>query len=618
MNISPIILIISLVLSTCAGAQELVWETDDEFEQVAAGRLNFSSLPRPRNYQEALESHPQRAAMVWRRYLQVGEYKLPASDDKSLRFGATALAAALAGDRSALDKIASELATTSWIPPLTGTKIRIPVIGCQRDGDYDFLLQYLVALTLLDQRAGNTLLTEAARLALDKKFLYEVGGRPKSQRFYLPHCGWFKETENHILMIEAARYLTNQWKLSRHGGKESFYNNRLNGLEDWLAQHLAQFMRRDFDEYNSKPYETYAIIPFQLLATFAESERIKNIASAVLDHLSAKYVVFSIGGQRYVPFRRQDRFRNSTDLFLTDPQVARHAALVGHYPFLAHAQGLKWESEGRHMDALWGSLPDYFPPKLIVEALLNESELEGLQKISHFNTEIAFKSRSFLLSGGGYFKSWWGWFTDQNHGWARSATLIPANGVFDATGLVRFDGHSHEKKRANLCVHENFMCGLNPVIPKGLDLLDDKQMGQWRFLSYRAGPHVAIWQNESTRGENFGLLGAREAGEITFDDFVNQVLENNPHPFQRKGSNQYLTTKGRQLTFVFSPKKLHAYNIQKVDDTPVARDSRHWPLAQGHFYDQLIPGLAVFKDKSGSRYVIDLRDNRNPQRSTED
>lgn len=578
-------------------------------------RIELRDLPVPKNYQESLQTHPQRARLIQKLYLNQARYTLPTNGDKGLEFGQTAIAAALLKDRQALDLISKELSESAYVPPLTGTKITIPVIGCSRDGDYDFLLQYLVTLAILDYKSGEELLSDSAREALEKKYLYVIGGDPTSLTFRMPPCGKFKDTENHILMTEAARYLTNQWRLKRDttGTNSDVFDNSQNGLEDWLAEHLVEFLEKDFDEFNSKPYESYAIVPIQILASFADSTRIKIIASSILDHLSAKFASLSIASQRHLPFRRQSRFKDDTDLFLNDPQTSRHAILLGHYSFLFNPSGSRWQKQGRFMDGLWASLPGYFPPKEIVESILQESRLQGLQKFSHYNTELAYKSKSFLLSGGGYFERWWGWFTDQNHAWARPATLIPADSSYDVNEIIHFKGHPNSKKRANLCVEEGFLCGRNLYIPPTLESTATIQAGNWTFLTLKSGIHVAIWKKNLKRG-NFGFLEAREASEISLDAFMKVILSNNKKEATFLRNHIYTTSVGRKIEFTFYPKGIYFSNIIAVNDIPTIRDTREWKFAEGHLYNQLESKLLEFRGIDNRRWIIDLRNSRAPFR----
>lgn len=581
-----------------------------------AWALDLTKLTSPRTYEQSKASHSERVKLVAEYYVSIGEFNLPSSDDKSVRFGQTALAAILAKDPIALKKISHEIAHTDFNPPLTGTKIKIPVLGCERDGDYDFLLQYFVAIAMLDQQSGERLLSDEARQSLESKFLYVVGGKATSLRFHFPDCrflGKIKDTENHVLMTEAARFLTNQWRFKRSG--EEKFDNSKNGLELWLSQHLREFLLLDFDEYNSKPYESYAIIPIQLLASFSDSPSVKILASSILDHLSAKFSALSLNSQRHLPFRRQDIHKNNKDLFLKDPQTSRHSALIGHLTFLKSEEGLAWTKSGRHLDALWGSLPGYFPARPIVENLLNEEEHKGIQFFSHYNTEIAYKSKNFLISAGGYFKKWWGWFTPQNHGWARPASIITKKVSSSVDKLIHFKGDANEKKRANLCVATNFICGINPFVPSDLPSKIFEKNGNWTFIHHKEGFYVALWRSSSKKTK-FGLAEVRDEGELSFEEFKRRVLISNQSDFTLNGSQLFVKSNGERVEFIFKTKRRDHYNIISLNDVRTQIDTKKWSLASGDFYQVNKKDELIYKS---NRSLVTIRFSKGklPSRKTE-
>src|SRR5262249_2288830 len=72
------------------------------------------------------------------------------------------------------------------------------------------------------------------------------------------------ETENHLLMINTSRYLTNQAMieaLDDEGGypNEDEIQSQQDDTRDWLLERLQRIARNDFDEYNARPYQRYSI-----------------------------------------------------------------------------------------------------------------------------------------------------------------------------------------------------------------------------------------------------------------------------------------------------------------------------------------------------------------------
>src|SRR5262249_47975890 len=114
------------------------------------------------------------------------------------------------------------------------------------------------------------------------------------------------ETENHRLMIETSRFLTNA-AIIRHleevGYKKSLiddirdYNNE---IRDWLLDDLKRITGTDFDEYNTR-------LSLESILNLFEFSGDKDLcaASAIVLNLSdAKFVAGSDRGRRAPPYRR--------------------------------------------------------------------------------------------------------------------------------------------------------------------------------------------------------------------------------------------------------------------------------------------------------------------------
>ena len=54
-------------------------------------------------------------------------------------------------------------------------------------------------------------------------------------------------------------------------------------MKNWLLDHLAHFPMEYFDEYNSKPYQTFTFQVLELLYFAANDEELRNSAKGILD-----------------------------------------------------------------------------------------------------------------------------------------------------------------------------------------------------------------------------------------------------------------------------------------------------------------------------------------------
>ena len=151
-----------------------------------------------------------------------------------------------------------------------------------------------------------------------------------------PHIKDIGETENHILMMTAGRYLINQVLYQRT--YSSAYDNRRNSGDGipscttLVLQLLRNFLSGDFSEYNSKNYQQETRWALLVLSSYAYDDEVRLAARMVLDYISAKIAVSSSDLRRLVPFRRKNSDpRNRYDhvtgamtcgvVFLTAPRL---------------------------------------------------------------------------------------------------------------------------------------------------------------------------------------------------------------------------------------------------------------------------------------------------------
>ena len=143
------------------------------------------------------------------------------------------------------DLISERILSSHFIPyGKVGTNfVAIPYL-CERKGDWDFALTYLVPLAFLS-KDKNSLSPEAYEKLIFK--LLNTVGNKHYKKFRI---GIWKitDTENHILMTESARYLTNDLRADfyRKQNKEvpREINNDLNGFHQWWVDHLKKIKRK--------------------------------------------------------------------------------------------------------------------------------------------------------------------------------------------------------------------------------------------------------------------------------------------------------------------------------------------------------------------------------------
>ena len=207
------------------------------------------------------------------------------------------------------------------------------VLGDHLEGNYDMSEMYLIAMAYayydqLSAEAAEWLITELLARGTDRRPLQDdthTSGMPPDDWGSAGHVtplavGPFEpfhvtipETENHIFMIETARYLTNQLLFQRdryldnsiRQDRQNAHDNRRNGNTAIVLNLLRDRLQDDFSEYNSKPYQEETRFALLNLCTFAYDDEVRLAARMVLDYISAHVAVSSSDLRRMVPFRRR-------------------------------------------------------------------------------------------------------------------------------------------------------------------------------------------------------------------------------------------------------------------------------------------------------------------------
>lgn len=410
------------------------------------------------------------------------------------------------------------------------------------------------------------------------------------------------ETENHILQIEISRYLTNQLlldELKTQGKYEKDFDNAASGFDSWLLKHLQQFVKNDFEEFNSKPYQGFTLTALQVLYSHAREPRVATAARILLDYLSAKYAIQNHGLRRSVPFKRKQIYHDTTDLLSGDAESARFAVLTGHYP---NYDLLPKPFEPHYGEGVMirTAVSGYRLPDLITDLAIRKDRGPYLERFRHRGVEIYWSSPHFEISAGGVFDDYPDVKRGENDAWAVPTTLLPSRSGYDRKDLIRFDGSDDPKDRNNTCVGPGFACGLNPVIPQSVPETCIERRGRWTFFRFddagcplRSGFHAALYTEPCDssrcrdRGKSFGALEAAEARPgFDFDRFKESVIAaHGTADFQSDKENLYVTTDGTKIRFVPVPKGQWEYALRSVGEGAQVTDMKRWPLASGPVLD---------------------------------
>lgn len=492
--------------------------------------------------------------------------------------------------RQDLEAVSKSILTPSFRPWPNGTDIAILGSVCKRVGDYDFVLMGLIKMAYLDEEAGRTLLSPEAGKKLRHELL-SLSGNSHHIKFKLRNCPQFikiKDSENHILMSEVSRYLTNQLLFSESGDAQ--YDNEKNGFNEWLMKHLAEFLRTDFDELNSRPYQGYTLIAIANLYNYAQDERVKTTAQMILDYLSAKTAVQTKGLRRYVPFRRQLDHRDAQNFLQEDNTAYWYSFHAGNYDYMDMNKAVNPEFRINDYMYFMAATDKYVVPRMVLDLFYDQST-PLFQRIKSRDVEIYYNSASFVLSAGGRYRKVFGYFTRQNDVWAVPTTIIPKNYGNELSQVFSLRGHEKYGKRNNTCVSGNFACGTGLQVPANIPAQCVTKVGAWTFYNLKDCPVNMGFYLATHEVQGKALWEVREP-TITFEAFKSLVVANNPRAFASKGHNTFVTTLGKRIVFDWSNTKLKVNPIKSEDDKALG-DFDQWDYASGNVIQSSGNGLIV-------------------------
>jgi hypothetical protein len=360
------------------------------------------------------------------------------------------------------------------------------------------------------------------------------------------------ETENHMLLIESARYLNNQLiiaDLEQSGDLDQAaqYAEDNREVRDRLLTMFQKVLKSDFDEYNSRPYQNYSINAILNVAQFATDDSLRTGAQAVLDYATAKFAVGSSMSRRLVPFRRlMEHIRKREPTPILDP-VSGGDHLIPYMMFYTGQTQHIFNAVG---DGLFDQMvpaasstiqrnykPEdsanlvglTVPPMAVLDAaIVKATPIE--QRIRHAGVEIYSSGDGWLVTAGGIqsppanlsFVQFAvklpilqiGRNTDRGAAWPTTLMLSAGLGLVLPKDFLRIDGvkithtpdtpldeEDFDTYDGNMCVGLGFACGFNLKIPDHMvgclqALISD---GRWRFFDSRqCAPY-----NQSTEHDVF-------------------------------------------------------------------------------------------------------------------
>jgi len=512
---------------------------------------------------------------------------------------------------------------------LTGTDFTALSPFCVRRGDYDFSLRGWVSLMYEMWDHPELLYPETKQKILDI-LLTEKGNQVATHRTF---CGFvkIKETENHILLTEGSRYLTNQLIariLKQNGEDYSSYDNRKNGMTEFILKDLKKFLLNDFEEYNSRPYQKITLAGIHSIYEYAEDASVKEMAKMVLDYLSVKFASSSRGLRRVVPFCRQPEHRKDLDILENDALSSAMALFVGDLTYLKQLPEEIVIRDPFHINFAVGT---YRVDDTVLDLIFQSTQKNNdyFQLFGHLGFELYTGNDKYVINAGGKYINQFDVGSGKTDGWAVPIAILPTNGGVNKTELIRILGDWRENKRHNMCVTKDFACGLNLMIPDHIPENCIEKDGDWTFINFKSprcaldyGFYVAIYQRPCDNlhcrlgGDSFGFFETQLSRKMSYDHFKKTILSNNKKTsFKSNNWANYKNSENENIRFVINPFKKSYYPIKDERFPFIKAKLTEWPHAWGDFMSSNGRGVIRLKNKfNNSEIVFDVTDLNNPRR----
>lgn len=548
---------------------------------VFATRFDIRQIPPSTSVEDALNKLEARKELLVNRWAKksLDQFPFYQSENKGLTSLGGAVARIIKGED--IEAVNDYLLDERFQPGLVGTRITLAGGLIKRKGDYDFALQELIRIAYL----GKGVISDKAYERVIHE-LINVKGTDHYTHFRI--AGIRKlDTENHILMTEAARYLNNQIHFKLTGDEK--LDNSKNGFDEWMLDHLEYFFVNGLSEINSKPYAGYTIATFLNLYDFAERAEIKEAARILLEYLNMKYAMESAGNRRYPTFRRQYKRYMEERLDLYDSHNAMMMYWIGNYHALMGDEAPRagevftfGSPDEKKPEDLYGdrfsfnaAISTYIPSRIVYENIFEVTESFQMYQLYHDAFQVVYKTQDYVLSGGGVHRKMWPKLSFLNNVLAVPTIIIPEKKGTTLSEMFYFLGRNKKRHRSNLCVGKNFICGLNVHIPKVNEACVERE-GEWSFYNFKkegcnqgayAGMMLAVYTRELKKkcerkriAKDFGLMEINNS-EMSFSDFKNNILSANTKRFERKDNQKYIMSIGKEVVFNMRAKK-GEYNIK--------------------------------------------------------
>lgn len=295
------------------------------------------------------------------------------------------------------------------------------------DGDFDMTL--VSCLSLLGLFEKDTLLLPNDVFV---HLLHRVDGLygQESEQDFEVVVVRYPETENHLLMTEGCRALTNDLVLRNTRRLPELYrlrdslqsrgvvlDNARGGLKRLLLRMMSQILRQGFFEFNARIYQRFTLHALLNLQAFASDPALRDGAHICLDYLSALFALQSCEGVRWGPYRRSSEIYEDSTLYDRDAVTSFYAAHSGIMPWSADPDTGFWARRPIEAGmALWAVILPYRIPPAILAMLQGDKGWYGATVVSGamqrgrrgLPTEQYAGGPHFLLVGGGTYESYSG------------------------------------------------------------------------------------------------------------------------------------------------------------------------------------------------------------------
>lgn len=536
---------------------------------------------------------------------------------------------------------------------------------CKRTGEYDTVMKSYIPMLY---RYGRYIAPDARYRLLH--LLNKTGPYNEEEEHWSCLTVDIPESENHLWLINSARYLTNQLWAKRSADPR--FDNRANGLADRLLVQLQGHLAKDFIEYNARPYTRYTWMAIQNIYDFAEDARIRAAAQSVLDYVVAKGAVSTSDGRRNPPFRRLADNAQS-DFFSPAADRLKKSLMVymAPTPVMDELFAAGWVEDYSSGEMVGVGSSSYRPPNLLLDLTLNPDQRMFFQRFAHHSIEIYASEPDYVLVAGGTAAKYSytakptfgtaeaGAFigvaleqaytgvigavistaagvllsgessplTKKNdRGFVQPTYLVPTGEFTTLEQMIRFAGTPEDLSvNSSACVLPRFACGQQPIVPalylerEGCSLV----RGDWTFIDFASdrcrdaderdfGFFVAV----HGAGRSHGILEVlpkRALGDLSLRSFADGVIgRNRGRSFGSQGEHEYVMTDGRRIRFVMGDGAIVLSAGRQPDDATLAAPG----LAAGTIVnsDGAASKMTIRNRATGELLLLDLTNAQYPER----